>query len=120
MRITKIQIHLVVHHINRNIIDQSARLRLTIVRMTVMMIVPINDRNTRNDESPVNVVIHHTRNRVDRVSTLMIRNENDPFHVTEVVGVLIQARNINPDHALNHEIDDHIVISLKQHYVSIN
>lgn len=118
MQITKIQIRLVVHRIiNRNIIDQSARLRLSIVRMRVMMmIVHINDQNIRNEgrlRVNVIVVIRRTRNQVDRVSTLtMIRNGIDQFHETEVVEVLrIQILNTNRDHVLIREIGDRIIVT---------
>lgn len=113
-QITKIQTRLVVHR-NAIIIDQSARLRLTIVRMTAMMIVRNgrNIRNTRGDRRRVNVAIHRTRNQVDRVSTptMVTRIEIVHIHETEAAEVRhIQALSTNQDHVRNRETGDRIIV----------
>lgn len=121
-QLTKIQIRLVVH---RNVIitnDQSARLRLNIVRMTVMMTVQ-SGQNTRNDDDRrrVNVAIRRTRNQVDRVST-PITIEIVRLLGTGRVGVRhIQAPNTNRDRVPIQEIDDRIIgISLRSRSKSVS
>lgn len=113
-RITKIRIRLVVRRnvIIITIIDQSARLRLDIVRKTVMMIVR-NGQNTRNDEDRrrvnVNVAIRRARNQVDQVSThIMIETVRHP--VTEAVEVQhIQAPNTSHGRVHIREIAGRII-----------
>lgn len=118
IQITKIQIRRVVHpnisiiiNIIMPIIDRNALPRLTIVRMKVMMIVRINDRNTRNDDDRlrVNVAIHRTKNRVDLISIMVMRIGQ--FHGTEAAEVRhIQVLNTNHDHVLIREIGDRIIV----------